>query len=51
MSIEPGAIVGNVFRIISVIGEGGMGTVYHAENSTRTEQTLRQSLPKLKSIE
>ncbi len=34
MSIGPGAVVGKIFKIVSIIGEGGMGTVYHTEHAT-----------------
>jgi eukaryotic-like serine/threonine-protein kinase len=33
MSIEPGQIIDNKYRVVRRIGEGGMGTVYEGENS------------------
>lgn len=31
-TLPPGTIVGGIFRVLSVIGEGGMGVVYHVEH-------------------
>ncbi len=33
MILEPGAIIHGRYRVISLIGQGGMGAVYHAEDT------------------
>jgi serine/threonine-protein kinase len=32
MSLEPGSLIDDKYRVIRLIGEGGMGAVYHGEN-------------------
>jgi serine/threonine-protein kinase len=33
MALEPGSIIDDKYRVIRLIGEGGMGAVYHGENT------------------
>ncbi len=49
-AIGPGAVIGGTFKIESVIGEGGMGTVYLAEHlAMRRQYALKILLPSMVS--
>jgi len=48
----PGTIVGQKYRILRTLGEGGMGTVYEAENSlTLKRAAIKWLHPRLLEIE
>ncbi|GEM_PF-60166 len=48
MAFQPGAVIGGAFRIESVIGQGGMGVVYLAEQvSLRKQVALKILAPEL----
>lgn len=48
MAFQPGAVIGGAFRIESVIGQGGMGVVYLAEQvSLRKQLALKILAPEL----
>lgn len=47
-AFQPGAVIGGAFRIESVIGQGGMGVVYLAEQvSLRKQVALKMLAPEL----
>ncbi len=49
---EPGTIVGEKYRILRLLGEGGMGTVYEAENTlTLKRAAIKRLHPRLVAVE